>query len=115
MDVARDTVGNDVVREALAEVKNGLISGEGLAVPIRRTGIFPESYVQSIDVGEQTGNLQETMSKMSEFYPEEAQHAMKNMVGLIQPLSTIIVSLGVGFIALSVILPMYSALGPIHE
>lgn len=115
MDVSSDAVGNDLVREAMGEVKLGLMAGEGMAVPMRKTGLFPESYIQSIDVGEQTGNLQETMAKMSEYYREEAQHSMKGLVGLIQPLSTVAVSLGVGFIALSVIMPMYSALGAIHE
>lgn len=111
LDVAKDAVSNDVIREALGDVGNKLVAGEGIAQPLRQTGLFPATFTQSLEVAENTGNLTETLSRLSKLYREEARASIKSMVGMVQPLSTIFVALLVGFIAISVIMPMYTALG----
>ncbi len=111
LDVAKDAVSNDVVREALVKVGNQLVAGEGIAQPLRKTGLFPSTFTQSLEVAENTGSLNETLARLSKLYREEARTNIKSMVGLVQPLSTIFVALAVGFIAISVIMPMYTALG----
>ncbi len=111
IDAAKDSVGNDIVREAMIEVRDGLQSGDGLAAPLRQTGLFPATFTQSLEVAENTGTLTETLSRLSRLYREEARVNIKSLVGMVQPLSTILVALIVGFIAISVIMPMYTALG----
>lgn len=115
LDVARETVGNDIIREALTEARQGLIAGEGLAGPLGKSDLFPETFIQTLRVAEDTGTLDANLKRMSEFYQADAQEKVKAMVGLIEPLSTIVVALAVGFIALSVIMPMYSALGALES
>jgi type IV pilus assembly protein PilC len=111
MDVARETVGNEIIRRALTEARQGLIAGEGLAGPLDKAGLFPPTFIQTLRVAEDTGTLDANLKRMSEFYQKDAQEKVKSMVGLIEPLSTVVVALLVGFVALSVIMPMYSALG----
>ena len=111
MDVAKDSVANDLIRSGLGRVAHGLESGEGIAQPMRRTKMFPATYTQSIEVAENTGSLSETLARLSRLYREEARTSIKSLVGMVQPLSTIFVALIVGFIAISVIMPMYTALG----
>jgi type IV pilus assembly protein PilC len=111
MDVARDTVGNEIIRRALTEARQGLIAGEGLAGPLDKAGLFPPTFIQTLRVAEDTGTLDANLKRMTEFYQKDAQDKVKAMVSLIEPLSTVVVALLVGFVALSVIMPMYSALG----
>ncbi len=115
LDVARETVGNDIIRAALTEARQGLIAGEGLAGPLDKSGLFPPTFIQTLRVAEDTGTLDANLKRMSEFYQHDAQEKVKSMVGLIEPLSTVIVALAVGFIAMSVIMPMYSALGALQD
>lgn len=115
LEVARETVGNDIIRAALTDAHKGLISGEGLAGPLAESGIFPATFIQTLRVAEDTGTLDANLKRMSEFYQIDAQEKVKSMVGLIEPMATVIVALAVGFVALSVIMPMYSALGALQE
>lgn len=115
LDVARETVGNDLIRAALADARQGLIAGEGLAGPLEKANLFPQTFIQTLKVAEDTGTLDANLKRMSEFYQIDAQEKVKSMVGLIEPLSTVIVALAVGFVALSVIMPMYSALGALQN
>ncbi len=115
LDVARETVGNDIIRAALSDARQGLIAGEGLAGPLEKAEIFPPTFIQTLKVAEDTGTLDANLKRMSEFYQHDAQEKVKGMVSLIEPMSTVIVALAVGFVALSVIMPMYSALGALQD
>lgn len=115
LDVARETVGNDIIRAALTSARQGLIAGEGLARPLEASGLFPQTFIQTLKVAEDTGTLDANLKRMAEFYQTDAQEKVKAMVGLIEPLSTVIVAVAVGFVALAVIMPMYSALGALQD
>ena len=115
LDVARETVGNDIIRAALTEARQGLIAGEGLAGPLSKFDLFPQTFIQTLKVAEDTGTLDANLKRMSEFYQADAEEKVKSMVGLIEPLSTVIVAIAVGFVALAVIMPMYTVLGSLGE
>ena len=110
MEVASETAGNEVVRAALVKVRQGLLAGEGLAGPLEEANIFPVSFVQTIKVAEDTGTLDKNLIRMSGFYQQDSTEKVKAMVALLEPLSTVVVALMVGFVALAVIMPMYTAL-----
>ncbi len=115
LDVARDTVSNEVVRNALIEAQKGLLAGEGLAKPLGRAGIFPNTFIQTIKVAEDTGTLDANLRRMGDMYGKEASDRVKAMASMVEPLATVSVALVVGFIALAVILPMYTVLGAIDK
>ena len=115
MEVAQETASNLHIREALAGAREGLVAGNGLARPLEKTGLFPATYIQTLKVAEDTGTLDDNLRRMSEFYQQDSTERVKAMVGLIEPIATISVALAVGFIAMAVVMPMYSILGSLGD
>jgi len=115
MEVAQETASNLLVREALNEAREGLVAGNGLSRPLAKSGMFPTTLIQSIRVAEDTGTLDENLRRMSDYFQTDSSERVKGMVGLIEPLATITVALAVGFVAMAVIMPMYSILGSIES
>lgn len=115
MEVAQETASNVFVREALNEAREGLVAGNGLSRPLAKSGMFPITLIQSIRVAEDTGTLDENLRRMSDFYQIDSSERVKGMVSMIEPIATITVALAVGFVAMAVIMPMYSILGSIEQ
>lgn len=111
MELLPQSTTNKVFRDALEQVHERLILGEGLAEPMSRLNIFPPLMVQMVAVGEETNSLDFTMGVVADFYETAAEDRTAAMVGMIGPLSTIGIALLVGFIAISVIMPMYTITG----
>jgi len=104
---------NRIISGDLEEVRSDLLQGHGLADPLAEHKIFPRMLVQMVRVGEETGALDGNMETLAVFYEEEVDRAVAAMAATIEPAMTIIIGLGVGFIALAVIMPMYSLMGAI--
>jgi len=111
MDLLLQTTQNDVLRQATAAVQAQLLAGHGLSQPMSTQRIFPRLLVQMVRVGEETGTLDSNLETLADFYEEEADRAIATMTSLIEPALIIFVGLVVGFIAVSVIMPMYSIMG----
>ena len=111
MEIIPQTTSNGYFRNALNEVRERLFLGEGLSGPMSHLSIFPPLLVQMVAVGEESNTLEFTLGVIAEFYETTADEKATAMVGLIGPLSTIGIAFLVGFIALAVILPMYSLTG----
>ncbi len=111
MDLLPQSASNIVIRDALRQVNDRLILGEGLAEPMSRIDIFPPLLVQMVAVGEESNNLEFTMGVVADFYETTAEEKTAAMVGMIGPISTIGIALMVGFIAVSVLMPMYTITG----
>jgi len=111
MELLPQSTTNKVFQDALDHVHERLFLGEGLADPMSRLDIFPPLMVQMVAVGEESNSLDFTMGVVADFYETAAEEKTAAMVGMIGPLSTIGIALLVGFIALSVIMPMYTLTG----
>lgn len=111
LEVATETASNEVIRRALTRVRAALLAGDGLAVPMAQAGLFPPTFTQTLRVAEDTGTLDVNLKRMGSFYQREASETVKTLVSLLEPLSTVFIALVVGFIAMAVIMPMYTALG----
>ena len=111
MELLPQSTTNRVFRDALDNVHERLFLGEGLAAPMSRLDIFPPLMVQMVAVGEESNSLDFTMGVVADFYETAAEEKTAAMVGMIGPFSTIGIALLVGFIALSVIMPMYTLTG----
>ncbi|MBI2856109.1 MAG: type II secretion system F family protein [Chloroflexi bacterium] len=109
--VAYQSTKNVLMHEGLADVQRGLMQGQGLSVPLSASPIFPKMLVQMIKVGEETGTLDTTLATLAQFYDRELEDRTDSITGMIEPVMTIGIALVVGFIALSVIMPMYSIVG----
>ncbi len=111
MELMPQASNNRFIRGALSQVNEGLILGEGLSEPMSRIEIFPPLLVQMVAVGEASNTLDFTMGVVADFYEVTAEEKMSAMVGMIGPLATIFIALFVGFIAISVLMPMYALTG----
>ncbi len=111
MELLPQSSNNRAVRDALSQVNDGLLLGEGLSQPMSRIGIFPPLLIQMVAVGEESNTLDFTMGVVADFFESTADEKMSAMVGMIGPLSTIVIAFVVAFIAISVLMPMYSLTG----
>ena len=111
MEMLPKATTNMVFRDALNRVNERLLLGEGLSVPMSREKLFPPLMVQMVAVGEESNTLDFTMGVVADFFETAAEDKTTAMVGMIGPLSTIVIAFVVGFIALSVIMPMYALTG----
>ena len=104
---------NKAMSKALTEVQQSMIAGAGLSGPMTKNKLFMPLMVQMTAVGEETGNLDNTLTTVAESYETEADDKTKAMVALITPVTAIIIGLIVGFIALSLLSAMYSIYGEV--
>jgi type IV pilus assembly protein PilC len=102
--------GNRVVARAFSEVEQGMLRGQGMAKPMTNRQIFLPLMVEMTRVGEETGNLDESLVMVAENFEIEADRRTQALLSMIEPVMTIVMGLGVGFLALSVFMPIYSSL-----
>ena len=114
MTLAVNASTNKVVAEALTEVREELLQGQGLSHPMSRRPVFLPLMVQMAAVGENTGNLDNTMDTVAQSYEMEATDRTSALIATIQPATTIIMGAIVGFIALVLVSTMYSIMGEVN-
>jgi len=105
---------NKVMIKALTETQQELIRGEGLSKPMSKRGVFLPLMVQMVGVGEETGNLDSTLTTVAQSYEIEADDKMSTAIGLIQPALVVIIALAIGFLAVSLLSAMYSIYGQVN-
>lgn len=111
MDIVVPSVGNTVIHQALVELREKLIQGQGLSQPMSEIGLFPSLMVEMVAVGEKTGDLETMISNIADRYENAVEQRIAGMVRMIEPAMTLLSGLLVGFIALSFIGPLYSIVG----
>lgn len=111
LSLAIQGTSNKAMAEVLTGVQHELIRGEGLSKPMSRRPLFLPLMVQMVGVGEETGNLDNTLTTVSESYEMEADDRTSAAIGLIQPVVTVVIGLVIGLIALSLVSAMYSVYG----
>ncbi len=114
IDTANRSLGNVVFERRLAAARGRMLSGEGFSAPLESTGLFPRLVIQIVRVGEETGNLDNNLEQAAEHYAEEVDYRLKQLIAVLEPALVIVVGLMVGFIAISVIAPMYSLVNALH-
>ncbi|MGB8706823.1 MAG: type II secretion system F family protein [Dehalococcoidia bacterium] len=110
MNLTIQAASNRVIATALKQVEYGMLRGQGLAKPMGQSGIFLPMMVEMAKVGEETGNLDEALAMVADNYEIEADRRIQTLLSLIEPVMTIAMGLGVGFLALSVFMPIYGSL-----
>jgi len=108
LSIVIDTADNMVYKKAFKSVSQKIEKGQSLGASLDQEGIFPPILVQMSQVGEQTGNLDDTLLRLSKYFEVESEIAIKSMTTLIEPLILVILGFGVGFLVLSVITPIYN-------
>jgi type IV pilus assembly protein PilC len=109
-DVAIAAAGNVKFRRKLESVRQRMVTGDGFSAPLEATGLFAPMMIRMIKVGEETGTLDSSLEQIADFLSEEMDYKVRNMIALMEPALVIAVGAAVGFVAVSVILPMYGLL-----
>jgi type IV pilus assembly protein PilC len=107
LEITARTAGNAIVEDAIMVVRKGVESGLTVAQPLRETGVFPPMVVQMIGVGEQTGALDAMLSKIADFYEEEVDQAVANLLTLMEPVMILFLGVSVGGIIVAMYLPLF--------
>lgn len=110
MNIVTQTVRNRIIRQALHDVQDKLVQGEGLSQSMATISLFPQLLVEMVVVGEKTGNLDSTLAALADFYEQRVDQKIDTLVSMIEPALTVVIALVVAFIALSMITPLYSIL-----
>ena len=107
LEITARTSGNAIIEDAIMATRKSVEEGKTLSEPLRQTKVFPPMVVQMINVGEQTGALDQMLSKIADFYEEEVDTAVAGLTKLIEPLMITILGAAIGVIVASMYLPLY--------
>jgi len=112
VDIAKDTMRNVRYSRALNKISEAQLAGESLGYLLGlRPDLFPALVQRMVKVGEETGNLEESLRFLAEFHEEELDYATKNISTVIEPILIIVVGFFVAVLALAIITPIYSITG----
>ncbi len=114
LDICARTSGNVVVESGISFVRQKISEGNNMAEPLMETKVFPDMVVQMIAVGEQTGALDQMLSKIADFYEEETDIAVGAMTSALEPILMVGVGGMVGVVLIAMYLPIFSLAGNIH-
>jgi len=108
LTIVKETIANRVIANAVGEVHDSIREGETIAGPLEESGAFPPMAVNMIDVGEETGNLDSMLLKVADIYDAEVEAAIDGMLQMLEPALMVILGAIVGFIVISMYLPIFS-------
>jgi len=111
LDITARTSGNAVVEKAISETRKAVEAGRSLVDPLKETDVFPGMVTQMIGVGEQTGAMDAMLSKIADFYEDEVDAAVKDMLTAIEPIMIVVLGVIVGGVVISMYLPLFSLIG----
>jgi len=107
LEITARTAGNAIIEDAIMAVRKGVEGGMTIAQPLKESGVFPPMVVQMIGVGEQTGALDAMLSKIADFYEEEVDQAVANLLTLMEPVMILFLGTTVGGIVIAMYLPLF--------
>ncbi|MEO8581857.1 MAG: type II secretion system F family protein [Patescibacteria group bacterium] len=108
LEIVAESMDNVVYREAIKEAYGYVEKGSSLATAIEQYKFFPPILAQMISVGEETGQLDDVLLKLSHYFETESEQAVKGLTTAIEPLIMIVLGLGVGFLVVAIVMPIYS-------
>jgi type IV pilus assembly protein PilC len=110
LSIARDTAGNEVFRRAFDHIHASIREGESMAVPLKETRICDDLVVNMVDVGEETGALDNMLYKVADVYDEEVAVLVEGLISMLEPIMVVVLGLIVGFIVIALFLPLVKLL-----
>ncbi|WP_252224040.1 type II secretion system F family protein [Clostridium sp. ZBS2] len=109
LDIVMSVIDNKIAQNAIIKVKEQVVRGETLNSSLKETGVFPQMLYSMIKIGEETGSLDEILNKTADFYDEELETTIQGTVALMEPALIVIMGLIIGFIIISIMIPMFDS------
>src|SRR3954466_9411498 len=107
LEITAKTSGNRVIQDAIMESRASIAGGETIAAPLKKSQVFPPMVISMIAVGEQTGGLDEMLSKIADFYDEEVDAAVSGLLALMEPVMIVFLGVVVGGMVVAMYLPIF--------
>jgi type IV pilus assembly protein PilC len=115
LDITARTSGNMVVEEGIQKVRTAIEQGETFLEPLKATKIFPPMVCQMVGIGEQTGALDAMLSKIADFYEQEVDAAIANLLALLEPAMILFLGVTIGTIVIAMYLPLFSLIAKLSQ
>src|SRR5579872_2634514 len=115
LEITARTAGNALIEKSLMEVRKQLEAGRNLSDPLKDTNVFPGMVTQMIGVGEQTGAMDAMLQKIADFYEDEVDAAVKDLLAAMEPMMIVFLGVVVGGIVISMYLPLFSLIGQLSK
>jgi type IV pilus assembly protein PilC len=114
LEITARTSGNGIIEDAIMETRKAVEEGRTISEPLRDTDVFPPMVVQMIAVGEQTGALDAMLQKIADFYEDEVDEAVANLMALLEPVMISFLGVVIGGIVISMYMPMFELINKIN-
>jgi type IV pilus assembly protein PilC len=114
LEITAKTAGNRVVQDAIMESRASIAGGDTIAQPLKKSGVFPPMVISMISVGEQTGGLDEMLSKIADFYDDEVDAAVSNLLSLLEPAMMCFLGVVVGGMVVAMYLPIFDMINAVN-
>ncbi|MEP6574405.1 MAG: type II secretion system F family protein, partial [Gemmatimonadota bacterium] len=114
LEITAKTAGNRVIHDAVMESRQSIAGGETIAGPLEKSKVFPPMVISMIAVGEQTGGLDEMLSKIADFYDEEVDVAVGALLSLMEPIMIVVLGVIVGGMVVAMYLPIFDMVNAVQ-
>ena len=115
LDITARTAGNVVIEAAILKIRDGVEQGKSFVEPLKAVDVFPHMVAQMVGIGEQTGALDAMLGKIADFYEQEVDAAIANLLTLIEPALIGFLGVTIGAIVISMYLPMFTLIGKLSQ
>ena len=115
LDITARTAGNVIIEEAIGKVRAGVERGESFVEPLKATNVFPSMVAQMVGIGEQTGALDAMLGKIADFYEQEVDAAVADLLTMIEPLLIGFLGISIGSIVIAMYLPLFTLIGKLSS
>ncbi|TKJ33160.1 pilus assembly protein PilC [bacterium (candidate division B38) B3_B38] len=113
MEITAKTAGNAILEDAILRSRKSIEQGKTISDPLKETDLFPPMVTQMIAVGEHTGELDSMVTKVADFYEEEVDNSVANLLALLEPVMVLFLGVTIGGIVVSLYMPIFSLMGKI--
>jgi type IV pilus assembly protein PilC len=114
LEITAKTAGNRIIQDAIMESRASIAGGESIAGPLQKSQVFPPMVISMIAVGEQTGGLDEMLSKIADFYDEEVDAAVSGLLAMMEPVMIVFLGVVVGGMVVSMYLPIFDMMNAVQ-
>ncbi|CAN5831510.1 type II secretion system F family protein [soil metagenome] len=114
LEITARTAGNRVIHDALMTSRASIAGGATISQPLKDSGVFPPMVVQMINVGEQTGGLDEMLSKIADFYDDEVDAAVTALTSILEPIMIVVMGVLIGGMVIAMYLPMFDLMNAVQ-
>jgi general secretion pathway protein F len=108
MTIVREIIGNQGIASAIEPIRNGIKKGEGIAQPMKQSGVFPQLAMHLIEVGEESGKLDTMLIQVADVYDVEVRNSVKNLIAFFEPALILLMGIVIGTIVVSMMLAIFS-------